>query len=262
MSNYYFLASMLPPLVVGKKPDLSFRELEHLLINNLTDEDLDKIQTFRRYYDIQNIRRYWKEEDFFSYGSLNAAELEEALVARSGLPDYVYEFMERHDELESRLHHFSWLVAVFFKEEIIKAQGFLHDYFVFERELRLVLLAFRAKKLGRKVTVELQYEDPSERIVAQILAQKDAASFQPPTAYEALKALFEQHQDHPIALHQALCDYRFQKVNEMVEGDLFSIDRILGYIVRLIIVERWLELDREQGTKIVDTMIHSMKLEN
>ena len=36
---------------------------------------------------------------------------------------------------------------------------------------------------------------------------------------------------------------------------IFSIDYILSYMVRLIIVEKWLELDAKEGKKILDHLI-------
>lgn len=36
---------------------------------------------------------------------------------------------------------------------------------------------------------------------------------------------------------------------------IFSIDRILGYMVQLILVERWENLDQEKGNQLVDLYI-------
>jgi hypothetical protein len=41
----------------------------------------------------------------------------------------------------------------------------------------------------------------------------------------------------------------------MVGIDFFSINRLLGYMVQLIIVEKGLELDKKQGMEIVDTIV-------
>ena len=46
-----------------------------------------------------------------------------------------------------------------------------------EREIRLILVALRAKKFGRDLLLELQYEDSDTDFIAQMLAQKDAAQY-------------------------------------------------------------------------------------
>lgn len=254
-NQYYFIAAALPPLQIGYPPEITSEALEYLLRENLHPEDYAKSVVMRRYYDIQNIRSFWLKFEQDSRGYYNENELEEALVSRIGFPEYVYAFLEKYQSLEDRLHHFAALVAAYFHHEIEHSDGFLHTFLKFERELRLVLTGFRAKQLGRDLAAELQYEDPMDEIVAQILAQKDAKTYEPPEKYAELKVLFEEHNDSPLELHQALCEYRFRKIEEMYGVDVFSIDRILSYLVRLIIVEKWLELDKKKGLQVVEEIM-------
>ncbi len=254
-TNYYFLASLLPDLQIGYPPDLNFSILDQLMKNNLTKHDYALTLVFRRYYDILNIRSFWLEEELDSRGFYNEVDLEESLVTRLGLPEYVYSFMEKYDHKESRLKHFPALITDYFKEESEAAEGFLKKYLIFERELRIVLTGFRAKQLNRDVVSELQYEDPQDEIVAQVIAQKDSKTYEPPGRYEDTKALFELHYKEPLEIYQALCEYRFQKIDQMLEIELFSIDRVLAYLAQLIIVEKWLKLDRKKGLEVIDTIV-------
>ena len=114
------------------------------------------------------------------------------------------------------------------------------------------MLGFRAKLIGRDISKELQFEDSSDIIVAQILAQKDAKSFEPPYGYENLRFIFEKYQSEPYKLHKAFCEYRFVKIAELESGSFFSIERILGYMMRLLIVEQWIELDAQEGKKMIE----------
>ncbi len=254
MTEYYFLATLLPPLQIGNPIDISFTEFEHLLNVNLKPKDLQKTQIIRRYIDIENIRNLWKEQPIDSRGNLDELELEEALLTRGGLPEYIYDFLEKYED-EERLIHFSELIHTFFKKEVSLQKGFLKKYLEFEREWRIVMVGMRAKRLGRDVSFELQHEDATDTLVSQIIAQKDAKSYEPPDGYENLKPLFEENQESPLLLHQALCEYQFSKMEEFCEGDLFSIDRILAYLVQLQIAEKWIELDKTKGLEIVDNIV-------
>jgi hypothetical protein len=80
-----------------------------------------------------------------------------------------------------------------------------------------------------------------------ILSQKDSHDYVPPPGYESLKALYLSAKENPKELHRALLEYRFKKVEEMEENEHFSMDRILGYLVRLMIVESWESLNESQG---------------
>lgn len=260
MANYFFVATALPPLQLGVPPDITFKEFVDLLKINLSAEDLAKTQVIRRFYDIQNIRALWKHEPLDYHGNLNLLDLEAALLDREGLPGYVFDFMDTYDAVKDRITHFPALTSAFFNQEIRRSNGFLKEFLQFEREWRLVLTGFRAKQLKRDLTAELQFEDPNDDFVMQILAQKDAKTFIAPNGYENLAILFEEHEKDPLALYQALCEYRFYEVEKMLNVDLFSIDRILGYLIQLIIVEKWLELDKKKGMDIVNQIVSEKQL--
>ncbi len=253
--NYYFLAAALPQLQLGYPPDISFQTFVLLLKINVSDSDFAKFRVLRRYYDIQNIRAFWMKEELDPRGNFNENELEEAILTGMGFPAYVYEFLEKYEQLKERLHYFSSLIEAYFHNESLAASGFLYDYLKFEREWRLVLTGFRAKLLARDLALELQFEDPYDDLTQQIMAQKDAKSYEPPSRYSDLKAIFENHRDAPLDLHLSLCEYRFQKIEELQGIDLFSMDRILAYAAQLIIVEKWLELDKKKGMQIVEAIV-------
>lgn len=255
--KYYFLGSLLPELHVGAPPDLGFYELLNLLKDNLDKDDYKKVRVIRWFYDLQNMRALWKGEELDKWGNLNQNELEEALLNQddfAGLP-YVDEFLSRYEKTEDRLYYFPSLLSGYYNDEIPKAEGFLFHFLNFEREWRLVLTAFRAKKMGRDIFKELQYENPDDPIVAQILAQKDAAHYEPPAEYSNLKPLFEEFYNEPFELYQALCYYRFEKISEMIGLDRFSLDAVLAFVAKYIIADKWLELDKKKGIEIVDAII-------
>jgi predicted transport protein len=255
MGNYYFLAPSLPPLMLRNRPDITFEELKARLRVNLNKEDEQLAKTLMRFTDVNNIRNLLMEEPIDSRGSMTEKELDEALLIRSGLPDYVFDFLDQFEKTQERIRNFSALSAQFFQEEIPRQKGFLKRYFTFEREWRLVLVGIRSKQLGRDLTKELQFEDLNDPFVAQILAQRDADRYEPPTEYQELRELIQASYPDAWEQHKAFAAYRFQKVEEIAEGSIFSIDVVLAYMVRLMIVEQYHELDEEKGHMILETFM-------
>lgn len=254
MSNYYFLASALPPLALGERPEIGAEELRNLLEENLTAADKERLYLVRLYYDLENIRALWRGEELDRHGNLDENELEDALLVREGLPSYVYDFIDRYEGKEERLRRFPALFAAFFREARRGSWGFLERYFAFEREWRLVFTGFRAKQLDRDLSAELQDEDPEDELVAQLLAQKDAPSYEPPESYSSLKPLFEEKGRDPTALYQGLCRYRFEWVEKELGVEMVSFERVVGYLIQYIIVTRALELNAERGAKVVEAI--------
>lgn len=260
MTEYYFLASLLPPLEIGHMPALGFPELKELLQNNLTDADQMRVRQFLRLIDLENLRSYWAGEPLDSRGNVSSEEeMEQALLnvqwpVGEEFPFFLQDYLEKYHSNEDRLAHFALLMSQYFAYCLDEYEGFLRDYFAFQREMRLVLLGFRAKKLGKDVAVELQYEESTDPIVAQILAQKDAKVYEPPFEYKELKPIFEEFEDKPLDLHKVLYEYQFNHIIELWGGDIFTINRILNYMARLILCERWLGLDVQKGIEVIDTI--------
>ena len=256
MANYYYIGTLLPSLSFDVPPEISFSRLEMLLRDNLTAKDYEKVILIRRYFDILNLRSLWLNEKLDPRGSLLAGALEEEVISRVGLPDYVYEFVDRYPKKQDRIYYFPFLLAKFFQDSGNLQDPFSRFYLNVERELRLIMTAFRAKKLGRDLSVELQYENPEEELIAQLLAQQDAKSYEPPEKYKDLKIILEKYGDHPLALQRALDEYRFEMIENFVDmADQFSIERILAYFVQFIIIEKWFELDKVKGIQIIDTIV-------
>jgi hypothetical protein len=253
MGNYYFLAASLPPIALGEIPEISFEELCSRLEINLSKKDIDKVVVLRRLIDLFNLRAFLLKEPIDPRGNLVEKEIDEAILQREGYPEYVYDFLDRYETVGERVAHFSQLLFLYFTEEIGKQKGFLKRYLAFERQWRLVLLALRSKRSGRDVAKELQFEDLSDPIVAQILAQKDAEDYEPPVEYRHLKELILSCGSDPWLLHQVLGKYRFEKIEEMVSRPLFSMDWILAYMAQLLIVEHWNELSQKKGMTILQS---------
>ncbi|MES2122866.1 MAG: DUF2764 family protein [Chlamydiota bacterium] len=253
MRNYYFVVPSLPPLALGDLPGLTFQELMDRLESCLSKEDLEKVRTMRLFVDICNIRSLLMEEPIDPRGNLSEKDLDEAILVQSVLPDYVYEFLSHYDKAPEKIRHFSGLLAEFFNREIAKQKGFLKKYFTFEREWRLVLVGIRSKTIGRDVAHELQFEDFTDPLVAQILAQKDSDRYDPPVEYAELKDLVASNYADPWLEQRAFAEYRFSKIAELAEGPLFKIDQVLSYMAQLMMIETINELNEERGKMILDT---------
>ena len=257
MANYYFLATLLPPLKVGTPPKLGSKELKYLLQQELTTKDLTKIATLRRLTDIENMRNIWQGNPLQSGGNYTAKELTERLFSKTGLPDYIVQYLELYDTTETRLEHFPELLHAYFKVESKSKDAFLGPYLTFEWQWRLVFVALRAKDLDRDIKYELRFEDPQDPFIAEIISQNEARTFEPPLPYTGLKALFEARKHAPLELHQALCEWRFDHIKHQISWQCFSTARILGYIAQLEICERWLELNKKKGQQLLEEMIET-----
>lgn len=215
MSEYYFVATALPSITWGKSPEITLHEYLFFLKDNLSECD----RLFLDHYDNEGgLPHFLSLFEFSANAPIDNKKLSRALCCPT-LP------------------------------------SFLRSYLAFEKRLRFVLVGLRAKQLGRNLTTELQHEDPHDELVTELLTQQKAKNYAPPEPFEPLSDLFECLFDQPLALHEALCRFRFIAVEEMMGFDLFSIDYLLGYLIQLLLTTHWMELDRQTGMALLDTLL-------
>jgi len=253
MGNAYFLAASLPPLELKEKPGITFEEFKNRLELNLSPKDLELASVLRRLVDLYNIRSLFLEEAIDPRGNFDEKELDEALLTRDLLPEYVFDFLDRYETVADKVKYFFGLLTLFFQEEMAKHTGFVRWYLRFEREWRLVLMALRSKRSKRDLIAQLQFEDFSDSLVADILAQKDREDYTPPPEYAELKEFFVETGNDPWQQNLSLVEYRFRSIEEGVKAPLFSVEWVLSYLARLMLLEDWHELNKEKGRMILDT---------
>ncbi len=256
MSNYYFLTSIFPPIKIGEMPSIGFKELKSLLKLNLSSQDYRLFEKLLRLVDLNNIKSIWLNGPFDDRGNFTAKDLEDELLVRANLPQYIVDYLEKYDTIEDRLLNFASLYVSFFVEEMKEVDGFLAQYFQFERQVRLILTALRSKVFGKDLVSQLQFEDFSDPFVAFILAQRESQEFTPPQEYEILKTIFMDNLQNPQLLNKAILQYRFDQIEDMEQAQDFSIDRVLAFVARFMLVESLAQLDKSQGMIAVERLSH------
>lgn len=249
--KYYFIVNSFPSLVLGMAPQMSYEETREMLRLNLTSSDWEQIVLFQRQIDLRNFRAFWLKEPLDSRGNFGEKEIEEALLVKDFLPLFVIDFLDRYESTEDRLRYSASLFASLYSEAMPKAHPFLRRLYQLEREIRLSLTALRAKAGDRDLSRELQFEDPFDPFVAQLLAQKEGEQVTLPQEYEDLKTAFLKNSSEPKQLQEAILQFRLERIEEMEVSDLFGLGQILGYLARLIIVEDWAQLNEKQGESIL-----------
>lgn len=246
--KHFFLGSLLPSLTIGGEPPIGFEELVALYRSNLTSADLEKVQAIRTLIDLKNVVQLLKNKPLDLRGNFTEKELDEALVNRVELPPYLFDALDE----DEKLRNFSKVLIAYFNEE---HEGFLKWYFAFEHEWRILIAGYRSKKLEVDPAEELQYEDFHDPLVAQILAQKDAPTFEFPFEYADLGDKLKGTEGKPDEQYEAMARYRFERVLEATQDQPFSIDYLLGYLIQLMIVEDRFALDEKRGSEGLNEIV-------
>jgi len=247
MTDYYFLISSLPTLEFGKKPPIDFHQLFFSYKMNIEGKDFEKVRRFLLYFDCQNLVNLWREKPLDPWGYLDKKGIDEALLVDTVLPDFVFDFLKKYPEKEQRITYFPELLSSFFKTMIYEEKGFLKDYFVLQRSIRLLKTAFFTEDVGK----ELFFEDLSDLDIKDLLKRKNNYSDKRFDYKELAKILGNQKLD-PLTLYTEYMKFQFYMIDRLLIENPFSIDQLIGYLAKLRIVEEMSKLDKEEGDKIVD----------
>lgn len=254
MEKYFYLGNAFPKITLKTKPDISFEELKLMLEINLSKNDLKKTMKLREYIDITNLRLLWQGFEIDPHGNLNIHELEDAILTKSDLPEFVFDFLDRFENKTDRLKYFSFLLVNFFKSVITKNDNFFNFYFNLERNTRLVMTAFRAKKLKKDISFELQFEDFTDDLVAYIIAAKDQDTFEPPKEYNEIKNIYLKNINDPKKMLIDLLEYKFKVIEEFSSKRPFTIDEVLAYLTNFMITEDFNKLNEDVGKEIIEKL--------
>lgn len=256
MNKYYFLLCSLPSINIGSKPEISFVDLKNYLDWNLSDKDKSLLYIFRQYTDIKNLKNLWLGLKIDPRGNLDEKTLQEAFLTKDFFPEYVFEYVKKFPSNEDKINNFSSLEGNFLilQQENLQSE-FLRSYFLFEREVKLILVALRSKNLNKDLMKELFWEDKLDPFFQNIASQTTEREYSPPKEYEVLKEMFVKLQKSPKVLYRSFLEYCLSKYMSFSEKDPFTIDQILGYLASLMLVEDYFYLNDEKGRSIVDSLL-------
>jgi hypothetical protein len=255
--KHYFLYSSLPALEIQAKPDIAYPLLLEAFHLNFNEKEKEQLALIQFFVNLNNIYAYLTGGKWNLKGSISIQDLKECLEKKEGLPDYVLDFFAKYEDPKDQKRFFSKVLIDFFHAEHDKHKGFLKEFICFERDLRLVLLAYRVKRSHLDLLRELQFEDFANPLVIDILARKDAAHYDFPFEFKDLKLAIEKAGPNPLKQHFAIAEYRFRHYAPFLEEDPFSIDSLLAYFVQYMILDDYHGLSVDEGKELLDSILET-----
>jgi hypothetical protein len=132
---------------------------------------------------------------------------------------------------------------------------FVREYFLFELNLRniAVALELRQRSLppdGRLIPIGAAYA---------IIAAGAGDDFGLTDSFPYVRRLLAPYRETDLTRREQLLDeIRWEWIEERLGSDYFSFDYILGYLVKLLSVERWRSLKEETGSEVFDELLNTV----
>lgn len=264
--NYYYIVSSL----VEYSPESSHKgfdaaALRDEIAGQVVDRDREYIKLLYTFYDIENlISRYNGKTTFNPLGNLTPADLAEAEKGDdtgdgNTLPGFLQsvvdtyrEGAEADDDVDAAKSYEKNLWEAYYARCESSECRFLRFYMRFDRTLRNISAAFVARRTGLPIAPYLVGSDDT----TAALSHSSASDFglRSEISYvENVISLLEE--ENILEKEREFDEIRWTEIETITVYDYFTIDKLLAYLAKANIIQRWVALDRETGQAMLERML-------
>ncbi len=259
--NYYYLVAGLPDLMLeqGKLTTL-LADFKHELRQHLHQDDYRLVQMLFAPADHRNLINLLLKhiEDFDLTGNYSFDELEEAIKDPELMPGYLGTFIARFKagSLDAEMSQENRLASMYFDHLMQCNNTFICEWFRFEMNVRNILLAMNARKYRMPFDNQLI----GHSLVTELLKKSNARDFGLTNEFPTVEKLLQINEASNVVEREKLLDIlRWNYIDELNTFNYFSIEVILGYLIKLGIVERWMKLDKKTGEQMFKQLLTDLQ---
>ncbi|MCF8233795.1 MAG: DUF2764 domain-containing protein [Bacteroidales bacterium] len=261
-NHYYCVIAGLPELIPDQtKLRFSPEEFKEYLYEELKESDFELIKTLYLTHDHCNLLNLLQKNDeaFDPLGNYSNEFLEEAIKEPEKLPSYMEKFVHAFKN-ESPLHEkLSWenqLTWEYYRYVTELKNTFLSEYFRFEWNLKNVMTGLMTRKYDRSVEGELVGED----MLTHSIRKSHAKDFGIANEFPEVELLISVSEKTDLLEREKEIDLlKWKHIDQLNTFNYFTIEVILGHVLKTEMVNRWLQLDEESGREMFKQLLNDMK---
>ena len=140
----------------------------------------------------------------------------------------------------------------FYKEALSHRLGFIRDFFLFDFNVRNQKVRYLNQALGRAAEKDvLKLTDPE--------AEENGLETEEPEFKESARLQKILEGNDILSRERGIDDLYWEKIDEITLFDYLNFDKILGVIVKMMIIRRWLILDEETGRAMFKKLVDEVR---
>ena len=265
--NYYCLVAGLPDIIIdGNKPGETSHEFKNELAEQLLTSDYKLAELLYLHYDNKNLLNLLLKQDnrFITLGNYTEEYLEEQIKEPINIVDYMKQLIfnfKADTSGNSNLSSENELQSLYYEYVLQVKNDFLEQWFRFDRDMKNILTAVNCRKYGydtEKQLIPVKHENEVYETLIKSSPKADLFTDEVPYADKILQ-IAESEMDISEK-EKALDNIKWKFLDEHTFFNYFTIEKILSFVIKLEIVERWIELDNETGKALFTRLINDIKI--
>ncbi len=267
--NYYCLVAGFPDLIPDdKKLHFSSVDLRNYLREEIHPSDFELVKLFYLPWDHENLISLLFEGEFEwdERGNYSRDELEQFVdkkqfeyIDASAFPAYFIDFIEFfHDDEEEfpKIAAVKFLTEGWYKTLDESGNKFVAEFGEFKQNMSNILLALN----GRRHDIPFEEAIIGDDEVTHALKRSRARDFGLANEINDIESIVQIFEIENILDRELKLDnHTWQFIDEITFFNYFSIEKVLGLVQKLFIVERWFELDKEKGQQIFNQLLEEIQ---
>lgn len=270
MNKYYCFLAGLPEISFDDgKLSYSLSDFIADLDSSLSVSDRKLMHLFRLKYDNLNLLAYLnnKEATFNPLGNYTAEQFEQVILSireedpfpKKVLPSYLFKYLNEYvnEELTGKgLSNEDYLSSLYYDYASTVSNRFVREWFILNLNIGNILSAFAARKMGwdlDKVVV-------GNNNVAKIIRANNTRDLGLTDELDYLETLIRLSEEKNLFESERKVDLmKWDWLEEKTLFIYFSFENVFSYLLRLEMIERWLQLSKETGEQMFRSLITQMK---
>jgi hypothetical protein len=267
--NYYALVAGLPDIMAqDKKLIYTSVQMRNIISEEVSEEDMSLVQLLYLPFDHLNILHtlFKKKAIWDDRGNL-AMEVVEQLkdkktiesVDLENVPSYIRDFVERYYLEEQEIGFYQaefMLIEAYFEYLTTHSNTFIAELGYYYTSLNNLKVAFNGRK--HDLTYDKQLIGDNE--LTHTLKKSRTRDFGAATLVDNLEGILQLFEiENAIERELKIDTNTWNFVEENTFFNYFTIERVMAFVVKLLIVERWLHLDEEIGKEIFNQLVTELQ---
>jgi len=267
--NYYCLVAGFPDLIPDdKKLHFSSVELRNYLREELHPSDFELAKLFYLPFDHENLISLLFEGEFEwdARGNYSRETMEQFVdkkqfeyIDASAFPSYFIDFIEfYHDDEEEfpKIAAVKFLTEGWYKTLAESGNDFVAEFGEYKQNMANIILALN----GRKYDIPFEEAIIGDDEVTHALKRSRARDFGLANEINDIETIVQVFEiENMLDRELKLDNLTWQFIDEITFFNYFTIEKVLGLVQKVFIVERWFELDKEKGQQIFNQLLEEIQ---
>ena len=261
--NYHYLVAGLQDLTLDIHK-LTFNQLafKEELRSEVHPNDYKLVELLFLPFDNDNLLNLLTKSDkeHNEKGNYSRHHLEENIKEPNDLPAYMMRFItafKSQDPIYPDMKPENELNMLFYDEMLESVNNeFLREWFEFDMNVQNIMLAFNARKY--KLPYENQVIGSTE--ISENIRKSHARDFGLGNDIDYIEELtaFSRKEDIKER-EQAVDELKWKYLDDAIFFHYFTIEKILAFIIKLGMIERWLGIDDEHSNEMFKKLLKELQ---